>query len=207
MLPDSIVHLAHHRMEPPEADRSAPELEWIRRVRAGDQAAFEALFSAYYASLLRFAFGYVKNRAAAEEVVQDMFLKFWVQREQLDVHDTVRMYFYAATRNRALNWRRRNGLERAWAESVADPAIDAGTVIPRVEFADERAQATELAAAIRAAVDRLPPRSREAFLLSREHQLTYEQIARVMGISVKTVQEQMVRALRALRISLADWLT
>jgi RNA polymerase sigma-70 factor (ECF subfamily) len=64
----------------------------------------------------------------------------------------------------------------------------------------------ELDRAIRAAVDRLPPRCREAFQLSREHQLSYEQIAETMGTSVKTVQEQIGRALRALRSSLAEWL-
>lgn len=205
MLSESIAHLAPSRMEPPKADQSAQELEWVRRIRAGDQTAFEALFTAYYESLLRFAFGYLKDRAVAEEIVQDVFLKLWTHREQWQVHDIVRTYLYTATRNHALNRLRRNVLEHTWTTNLSDPA-DAATAIPHVESADTYTNTTELSAVIRAAIERLPPRCREAFVLSRDHGLAYEQIAQVMGISVKTVQEQIGRALRALRVSLADWL-
>ena len=189
------------------------ELELIRRVREGDTGAFEVLFTTYYEPLLRFALVYVKIRGVAEELVQDVFFHLWSQRERWDVQDTVRAYFYATTRNRALNWLRRGALEQRWADRVnadidadGDPDETARAIFPRSERADERLRVAELDAAIHAAVDRLPPRCREAFVLSREHHLTYEQIGEVMGISVKTVQEQIARALRSLRVSLASWL-
>ena len=191
-------------MCPSDTHDSDKELAWARRIRAGDASAFESLFSAYYASLLRFTFGYVKARSVAEELVQDTFFHLWLQRERWEVRETVRAYLYTATRNRALNWLRRRAMEQRWTDN-ADDSTDVAFV-PRMERADERAQMTELDAAIHAAIDQLPPRCRETFVLSRQHHLSHEQIADVMGISVKTVQEQMGRALRALRHSLAEWL-
>lgn len=189
-------------LDPHDSDH---ELELVHRIRGGDAAAFEALFTAYYEPLLRFAFGYVKTRGVAEELVQDVFFHLWAQRERWDVQDTVRAYLYATARNRSLNWLRRGAVEQRWAERVEADG-DGDATFPRLERADERLRLAELDAAIRAAIDRLPPRCRETFVLSRYHHLTYEQIAEVMGTSVKTVQEQIARALRALRAGLAPWL-
>jgi len=192
-------------MPPPESDRTPLELALARRVRAGDTDAFEALFTAYYEALLRYAFGYVKSRQAAEEMVQDVFLTCWVQREQWQVEGSVKGYLYAMTRNRALNWLRRGSVERRWTATIERGPAPV-RLLPRQDPADQATHLDELDRAIKEAVDRLPPRCREAFTLSREYQLSYEQIAEAMGTSVKTVQEQIGRALRALRISLAEWL-
>lgn len=188
-----------------DAERSDRDAQWVQSVRRGDSGAFEALFLAYYERLVRFTYGYVKTRSAAEEVVQDVFLNIWAQRDRWDVQGAVRTYLYAATRNRALNRIRRSELEQSWADGVgAEETVTA--ILPRVPQANEQAELAELDAAIRRAIDQLPPRCRETFVLSRQHHLSYEQIAAVMEISVKTVQEQIARALRALRASLAGWL-
>ena len=98
-------------MSPAESGRSAELLEWVRRIRSGDVAAFEALFAVYYEPLVRFAFGYLKGRAPAEDLVQDIFLSLWEQRSRWDVRDAVHTYLYKMTRNRSLNWLRRQGVE------------------------------------------------------------------------------------------------
>jgi len=188
-----------------DAERTDRDAQWVQGVRRGDSAAFEALFSAYYERLVRFTYGYVKTRSAAEEVVQDVFLNIWAQRERWDVQGAVRTYLYAATRNCALNRPRRSELEQRWSDGVGDEK-DVTAIVPRVPQANEQAELAELDAAIRRAIDQLPPRCRETFVLSRQHHLSYEQIAEVMEVSVKTVQEQIARALRALRASLAGWL-
>jgi RNA polymerase sigma-70 factor (ECF subfamily) len=188
-----------------DAERSDRDAQWVQRVRHGDSPAFEGLFLAYYERLVRFVYGYVKTRSAAEEVVQDVFFNIWSHHERWEVQGAVRTYLYAAARNRALNRLRRSDLEQRWAESVADDE-DVVAVVPRVPQANERVELVELDAAIRHAIDQLPPRCRETFVLSRQHHLSYEQIAQVMEISVKTVQEQIARALRSLRTSLAIWL-
>lgn len=185
---------------------TARDLECIERVRAGDARAFEALFAGYYEPMVRYAFGLVQVRAIAEELVQDVFVNLWERRERWTVQSSIRTYLFGATRNRALNWLRHATLHRQWAESI-DPLDDSATpLVPRVAGADEHVRLVELRAAILRAIEQLPGRRRETFLLSREHHLTYEQIAEVMGVSVKTVEEQIARALRSLRASLAQWL-
>jgi RNA polymerase sigma-70 factor, ECF subfamily len=192
-------------MSPSDARRSAELLEWVRRIRAGDVAAFEALFTAYYEPLVRFAFGYVKGREPAEELVQDIFLALWEQRARWDVHEAVNTYLYTMTRNRALNMLRRQSLERRSATRAQGGEPDF-TLQPQSQSADERLRLAELDDAVMHAINRLPRRCRETFVLSRFHHLSYDQIARVMRISERTVQEQIARALRALRTSLAAWL-
>lgn len=188
-----------------DAEPNDRDAQWVQSVRQGDSTAFEALFLTYYERLARFAYGYVKTRSAAEEVVQDVFLNIWSQRGRWAVQGALRTYLYAATRNRALNRLRRSQLEQRWADGVLDND-DVVAVVPRSPQANERVELAELDEAIRQAIDQLPPRCRETFVLSRQHHLSYEQIAQVMEISVKTVQEQIARALRSLRVSLAHWL-
>jgi len=130
----------------------------------------------------------------AEELVQDVMFKVWERREHLAMGDELKTYLYRATRNHALNLLRRRRLERLWQ-----------AMLPREEpsvAAEEPDDSSELERAVRAAIDALPDRCREVFLLSREHGLSYAAIAATMGISVKTVETQMGRALKALRFSL-----
>lgn len=195
-------HRPLRAMDSPDPARVDAELAWMDRIRAGDAAAFEALFHAYYRPLARFAHSLLQSRAQAEETVQDVFLKLWADREELHVRESVRAFLYTLTRNRALNVSRRDVFARRWSESEEAPE----RVHARAEGAEERAQVAELDAAIEDAIERLPARCRETFVLSRHHHLSHEQIARVMGVSRKTVQEQMGRALRAMRASLAAWL-
>lgn len=177
------------------------------RIRAGDPQAFEALFRAHYEPLVRFALGLLKSHAAAEEVVQEIFLNVWKQRARLDVQRTVRAYLFGATRNRAINSLRHARYEEQLAVSMnTDPNPTTRSVTPRMVGADERVRTRELRAAIARAIEELPMRRRETFVLSREHQMTYEQIADVMGVSVKTVEEQIGRAIKSLRAALLPWL-
>jgi RNA polymerase sigma-70 factor (ECF subfamily) len=143
---------------------------------------------------------FVHSPDVAEELVQDIFLKIWTKREQLTDIDALKTYLFRAARNQALNYLRRGKLERRWAEAQALEGEPATTYA-----ADDDASGQELTEAVRAAIDRLPPRCREVFLLSRDGGLTYAEIARTLGISVKTVETQMGRGLKALRGVLAKY--
>lgn len=193
-------------MPPTDAARAGQELEWVARIRAGDASAYEALFMAYYEPLVRFAFNHVKERASAEEVVQEVFLRLWAQRAQWEVRDTVRAYLYGAVRNRIFNWLRRHQLERRWTARADASEADEVSRVAQARSADDQVHARELDDAIHRAIAQLPPRRREVFVLSRMHHLSHDQIAAVLGISVKTVHEQIGRALKSLRASLAEWI-
>jgi len=145
---------------------------------------------------------FVHSPDVAEELVQDIFFKIWTKREQLTEIEALKTYLYRAARNQALNFLRRGKLERRWQESQAslgEPTSAFGT--------EEDASERELSVAVRAAIDRLPPRCREIFLLSRDGGLTYAEIARTLGISVKTVETQMGRGLKSLRLALERYRT
>lgn len=148
--------------------------------------------------LVGFAARYVRSQAAGEEIVQDLFLKLWVGRDQLPEVDSAKAYLYRAARNAALNHLRRERMERQWAESSARE--ESTFVAPAPDGAEEE----ELAAAVRAAIDALPKRCRLIFTMSRDDHLTYAEIAETLGLSLKTVETQMGRALKALRTALAS---
>src|SRR6185436_6953474 len=144
-----------------------------------DREAFEAVFRAHYDGLVRFANRLVRSRAEAEELVHDVLLKVWLQRDRLVPGEELKGYLVLATRNHALNHLRRGKIERLWRnrQPPEEPAAPAQT--------SESLDATEVA--VRAAIAALPDRCREVFLLSREQGLSYAAIATTMNISVKTV--------------------
>ena len=173
--------------------------ETLAGIRRGERDAFDAAFRAHYARLVAAAESVVRSRAVAEELAQDVMLALWMKRETLVVEDSLLAYLYRATRNRALNHVRHERVHQRAAPLVAD----APSVSPTGPSALADA---EIATAVSAALEHLPDRCREVFELSRVQYLTYAEIAASLGISIKTVEAQMGKALRILREQLADWL-
>lgn len=180
--------------------RVSVELELARRVCAGDEAAFEQIFRAYYARLVSFACTHVESQALAEEMVQEVFLQIWTRREQWIVERSLAAYMFRAVRNRVLNARRALRLETTYAAAAA-LEMEVETSGP----SDGRICDAEIAAALAHALAVLPQRPRQVFLLSRRQGLSYSEIADVLGIAVKTVEMHMGRALGQLRVSLSEW--
>jgi RNA polymerase sigma-70 factor (ECF subfamily) len=179
-----------------DPDRKSCEEKWITGVQAGNEGAFEDMFDAFYRRLCAFAAGIVGSKDEARQVVHDVFLKIWQRRDEWTVRRSLKAYLYQATRNQALNYTERNDRRHA-VEHTMD---DTKKPVRKTEHtaADELRQ-TELAESIWAAIDRLPERRRTAFVLHRQHDMTYSDVAEVMGISKKTVEHQMGHALKALR--------
>jgi RNA polymerase sigma-70 factor (ECF subfamily) len=135
----------------------------------------------------------------AEELVQDVMLEFWKRRETLAEESSPQAYLFQATRNRALNHLRHARIEKEGEpHATRSEAIDSTAHSLVVE--------DEMMVAVRRAVDSLPARCREVFELSRTHNKKYSEIAAELGISIKTVEAQMGKALRTLREELAPWL-
>ena len=181
-----------------ETRRFQGEPEWVEAIRSGDPAAFEALFLAYHAPLCSFAYRYLGARELAEEIVQEVFLCVWERRAGWDVRSSVRSYLLTAVRNAALSYLRH---ERVVRRSQAEVRAIHETVAASPEV---RALEAETVVAVRQAIGRLPDRCRLVFTLHREQGLTYAEVAHVLGISPRTVEVQIGRALKSLRKNLAS---
>lgn len=165
--------------------------EWLERIRSGDEAAFEALFRAFAPGLCALAARYVGSRAVAEELVQELFLDIWTRRAHLVVDRSVASYLQTAMRHRALNHLRHE-------RRMVMPLPDDG----RRDESDAAAPGeSELldALELQDAIEHLPARCRLIFTLSRQQDMSYAEIAASLGLSIKTVETQMGRALRSLR--------
>lgn len=185
------------------ATRDAGDRELVSRIHDGDEGAFAALFDEYVVPLCIFVLSYVQSRETAADVVHDVFLRIWQRRDELEIRDSVKAYLYRATRNRALNLIRRETLEQRWKDEAAleSAAAPASSVLP----VDESMDRDTLVAAVERVAAELPERCRMVFLLRWRDGLRHGEIAEVMGISPKTVENQMTRALRTLRERLAPF--
>ena len=182
---------------------SAPDVSdrlVFERVRTGDAAAFESLVRAHAASLAGFARAYVDSAAVAEELVQDLFCWVWDHRFETPVPRSVRGYLFGSIRNRALNHLRHERVTIEF-ESAATRNRNIGA-----HPADEELLVADLAGALARVVREMPVRCREVFTLVRDEQLSYAEVAEVLGISSRTVEIHMSRALTLLRRRLAPWL-
>lgn len=176
---------------------------FIERIRSGDEHAYEELFHRHYRELCRYAARISPGPGAAEEIVQEVFLKVWLRRERLREVNTLRSYLYAAVRNHALNQIKRSGYEDRWRRGKAVELSDAPA---HASGADDDVRAAELTVAIEHALATLPPRCRQAFLLQRREHMSVAEIAEAMEIAPKTVEVQIGNALKLLRRHLAEWI-
>jgi RNA polymerase sigma-70 factor (ECF subfamily) len=175
------------------------ESDLLRRLSAGEQPAFDAIFRAHFAHLVSFAQGLLRDRSAAEDAAQEVMLELWRRRGDVAITESLRAYLLRATRNRALNQ-----LRHANVQKRAEPHLVSEDFVKPTGASE--LVATELKSAIIEAIAELPPACREVFELSRGRGLRYAEIASTLGISVKTVESQMGKALKHLRTRLAAWL-
>jgi RNA polymerase sigma-70 factor (ECF subfamily) len=164
-----------------------------------DADALDALLRRFWRPLVAYASRLLDDTEAAEDVVQRAFVRLWEHGHAIPVGDEVRPFLYRIVRNLASNeWRRRQ-TRRSWLDGES-------TLQPHHVMPSRDVEEGELAAALTAAVERLPARRREVFVLSRYHALTNAQIAEVLAIAPQTVANQLVSALRELRTVLAPYL-
>ena len=174
------------------------EHELLARLRTGEEAAFATIFRTHYGALVGSATRILHERALAEEIAQEVLLELWRRRDTLVLSSALGSYLHQATRNRALNRLRQERTARRGEPYVRPPGASPD--------ADDRALSSELRATADQAIRELTAPQREVFELSRTRGLTYHEIAALLGISVKTVEARMGRALKQLRERLAPWL-
>ncbi|HEU4994992.1 MAG TPA: RNA polymerase sigma-70 factor [Gemmatimonadaceae bacterium] len=173
--------------------------ELLTRIQAGDESAYDTAFRAWYPILVRVAGSLVRDTDAAEEVAQDVMVELWRRRHVIDASVSLRAYLLRSVRNRSLNQLRHLRVRRQ-SEAEIEATYDAPLA------SDQPIVAKELSEAVQIALKELPPRCREVFELSRVSGLKYTEIAETLGISPKTVEAQMGKALRILRERLSEWI-
>lgn len=166
------------------------------KIKVGDEKAFELLFRENYAGLVQFAWGYVRSKAVAEELVQDVFLKVWDNREDLNITKSIDSYLYQSVRNRCTDWARHTVIVNKWEEEIKR---DAKTRSLTQDKISNDLHNRILIKEIEKAIYKLPERRREVFLLSRYEDKSYKEIAEILEITVSTVETHMSKALKTLR--------
>lgn len=169
------------------------ENEIVGRIIAGDEKAFEWVFKQYYSKLCSYAARFVYSDESAEEVVQEVFVRFWERSESLNPESSLAAYLYRSVYNTCLNQIKHEKVKdnyRTYVLNYMDRYAD------DLQEAEEQQQLLKL---VNQAIDELPPRCSEIFKLSRFEGLKYQEIADHLEISLKTVEVQMGKALRVLR--------
>jgi RNA polymerase sigma-70 factor (ECF subfamily) len=172
----------------------------MARMSSGDQQALEQLFRKYYTPLVRFAREILRNTEQAEDMVQEVFTKIWTKRESIDITTYAKSYLYVAVKNHCFNMLKQNEKKHWMDESMEDDI--------RLSTADTsgNVDAKKLESDIHAAIDKLPPKCGLIFKMSRFEDKSYKEIAEALELSVKTVENQMGKALALLRTALGPYL-
>jgi RNA polymerase sigma-70 factor (ECF subfamily) len=177
------------------------DLEVIEQIRAGDESAFDALFTAWYSKLQAYAFSVLQNEAQAEEVVQTVFCRIWEKRRQWQVHTSMKAYLYGSVYHQCMDGLRRAKQVRKYQRHVLQSSIEG-----QAATASGKAELKELEAKLQYALLQLPDQCRAIFQLSRFGGLKYREIAEQLDLSVKTVEANVSKALKHLRDQLTDFL-
>jgi len=168
--------------------------------QTNSDTAFEHLFKTHYKALHAYALMLLKDVDIAEEVVQSMFLKLWEKRSLLDVQTSVKAYLYKCVYHDSLNLLKHEQVKSKYEDFTVR------TMNIYHEAASNKVELSELQMELKLAMEALPAQCRMIFQMSRFEELKYKEIAERLGISVKTVENQMGKALRILRVKLVDFL-
>jgi RNA polymerase sigma-70 factor (ECF subfamily) len=175
------------------------EQQQLRKIRKGDLDSFESLFHQYYPGLCGYAESLLGKSEVAEEVVQDVFYNIWKNRETLRITRNLQSYLYRSAYNNSMMYLRKMRREFFLDDGVtADQAADS----PDPSQTLLLNEVTEL---IARTLEELPDRTREIFMMNRQEGLKYREIADKLSISVKTVEANMGKALKALRVSMEKY--
>jgi RNA polymerase sigma-70 factor, ECF subfamily len=182
-----------------ETDNQVKELFIVEEMKKGKEYAFDYFFNYYYPGLCVFAQKIISlPEQQAKDIVQDVFVKFWNDREKLDIRTSIRSYLFVSVRNRCMDVLRKKN------RSLQMKEISEGQDVADESF--ETYILSELESLFNRSLDKLPERCREVFELSRLQGLKNREIAEKLSLSEKTVENQMTKALRVLREELKDYL-
>ena len=170
----------------------------IENIRNSNQAVFELVFKYYYSGLVVYADQILMNTSVSEDIVQSIFLKLWETRETIEIR-SLHAYFTQCVKNRCIDYLRNQQVRQRFDNQT--------THVDTVGFEDDLWTKTELKELIESAIEDLPPRCQEIFRMSRYDNLKISEIANKLNISKRTVETQISKALKIMRIRLIDYIS
>ena len=166
-----------------------------------DKAAFEELFRSYFTPLCSFAQKYVNDADEAKDIVHNVFINLWNKRNEITLETSLKSYLFQGVHNRSLNFIRDH------KKLVQFDTPQNESELGKYLKSHDHLESSEAEQRINRALDDLPDKCREIFLMNRFDGLKYREIAEKLDISIKTVETQMSRALKTLRERLSDMIT
>ncbi|HOW39282.1 MAG TPA: RNA polymerase sigma-70 factor [Bacteroidales bacterium] len=168
------------------------------RIRKGDKVAFESLFRSSYVSLVKYARTLLKDQDTSEEIVQDLFVRLWQERESVRIESSFNGYLFRAVHNRCLHYiEHRKVVQRHADQKISGQTDNSEDPAEILHYKDLQKQ-------VAAILERLPERCGKIFCMSRFEGLKYSEIAEKLSVSIKTVEASMGRALREFRKELTE---
>ena len=172
----------------------------IEKLNQNDQSAFGVLFTRYYYDLVRFSMRFTNDSDSAEELVQDVFVKLWENRNSLNINKSLKSFLLTAVQNRSIDHLRFTNVRNKYASEILE------NIIISDNDTEKQVLHAELEEHFLKAVSNLPPQYAEVYRLNHHDLLTYEQIAQKLGVSVRTVEVRMSKAISLIRNELKNFL-
>lgn len=172
------------------------EKKTVRELRDGSQEAFSDLFKIYSKKLYNFSYKYTQSGPEAEEVVQEVFLKIWKNRTKLDPELSFNAYIITIAKNHIFNGMKKKANEQFYKQYLTNQGTNDNSTENKIIFTNYEEVAQEC-------IDKLPPKRKQIFMLRRESGLTIKEIAEKLNISSSTVENQMNKAMKTIKIDLS----
>lgn len=171
----------------------ADKVDYVLLLRRGEEKAFNFFFHLHYAALTLFCFRIIKDKEAAEEIVQDAYLKLWERHENFYHASALKSFLFTVCKNASLDWLRHRKKETLNKQQIKYLSADSETSVLHHMIA------AEVYADIHAAINTLPPQCRTIFRMLFLERKDYAQVAAELSLSVSTIRNQKARALTLLR--------
>ena len=179
-----------------QSTKDLSDQELWEKASQGDAFAFSVIFKKYYTQLYQFSGRFVRDAQTAEHIVQDLFVTLWIQRDSIQIATNLKSYLYISIRNRSINYK--NQQELSYSDELSTNDEEKLVLTPEEHYLEN-----EIHVAVHDAINKLPEKCRQIYLMKRYDNLKYQEISEILNISVNTVKTQMKRALKSLHKHLA----
>lgn len=172
----------------------------VKEFSKGNIKAFDFLYSIYCPRLQQFVYGLIKEKSETEEIVQDVFVKLWINRDALKNYNSFESYLFSIAYNATLGYLRKKATEKKYIEYVKSVQV-----VSEEAIAENKMDLNILSQKLEEAINNMPPRQREVFKLKHKENYTYKEIANKLNISINTVENHMVKSHNFLKKELSKY--